>query len=444
MSLTSALINKVINEGNLDTWANLKERYLPQEYKKIHAIIGGHVDKYHKLPTFEELRFEVRDQSTLDKISLIEKEEVDAESILLLDYLKSEFTQKEILLGLDKFVDGSIAHSSAEETIQHIYEVISSVESKVELVKPKDDIEKVELFDSDEEMEGNLRLGLNAEYDENHIFPHDSLITLGGYRGSGKSIITNNIAQYQVEQGKSVIKFTIEMNIRQELQRQASIATGIPHFKIRYKELSAVEWDRIALWWSSRYINGHDIYEEVYLKHRDFDAFHRALIQNKLSKPVIDFVHTPDLTLAKFKAETLRRLNKYGDDVSCIIVDYMNKVRVSEYSTDKFDWKDQLMVSDGMKTFAEEIGKPIISPLQVKADGSIKYAGDILVPVDAHFNMVKGEAHMAFECGKNRHMDDETGFVSDMDWMTLKCGPGTAIIQEESNEEELETEEVPW
>lgn len=442
MSLAGALINRVILESNLDTWANLKERYLPQEFKKIYAIISGHVDKNHKLPTFEELRFEVRDQSTLDKISLIEKEEVDAESILLLDYLKGEFTQKELLLGLDKFIDESMTHASAEETIQSIYEIISKVESKVELVKPKDDIAKIELFDTDEEMEGNLRLGLNDEYDDKHQFPSDSLITIGGYRGGGKSIICNNIAQYQVEQGNSVIKFTIEMNLRQELQRMCSIATGIPHFKLRYKELSALEWDQVARWWASRYLNGDDIYEQVYLKTHDFQAFHKALIQNRLALPIVDIVHTPELTLAKFKAETLKRLNKYGDSVSCIIVDYMNKMKVSDYSTDKFDWKDQLMVSDGLKTFAEDINKPIISPIQIKADGSIKYAGDILVPVDAHFSLVKGDAWMQFDCTKNRHME-ETGFISDMDWMTLKCGPGTAIVEQEGETTET-PEDVPW
>ncbi len=444
MSLATALISKVIHEGNLDTWANLKERYLPQELKRIYFIVDGHVDKYHKLPTFEELKFEVRDQSTLDKISLIEKEEVDAESILLLDYLKSEFTQKELLVGLDKFVDGSMAHSSAEETIQSMYDVITVIESKVELVKPSDDIQKVELFETDEEMEGSLILGLNEEFDETHKFPCNSFITIGGFRGAGKSIVMNNIAQSQLDRDKSVISFTIEMDIRQVLQRQAAVATGISNQKIRYKELSASEWDQIAIWWANRYENGDDIYQEVYRKFNDFDRFHKALIQSPLKHPLLDIVHTPDLTVAKFKAETLKRLNKYGDSVGCIILDYMNKVRSSEYANDKFDWKEQLMVSDGIKTFAEEINIPIVSPLQVKADGSIKYSGDILVPVDAHFNLSKGDAHMDFECTKNRHFE-EKGFCSVMDWMTLRCGPETAIIQTEEDDEEQETpEDLPW
>lgn len=444
MSLANALINKIIVESNLDTWANLKEQYLPQELKKIYGIVSHHVDNYHKLPSFEELKFEVRDQSTLDKISLIEKEEVDAESIFLLDSLKSEFTQRELIVRLDKFVGDSIAHSTAEETIQSIYEVISEVESKVDIVKTRDNVEKVELFDSDEDLELNLKLGLNSEYDERFIFPNDSLVLLGGYRGSGKSIICNNIAQCQIDLGKTAIKFTIEMNIRQELQRQCAIATGVPHFKLRYKELSVTEWDTVARWWASRYVDGLDVYENAYLKEKDFDKFHKKLIQKPLALPVFDVIHTPNLTLAKFKAETLRRLNKYGDSIGVVIVDYMNKMRVSENSDNRFEWTEQLIISDGLKTFAEEIGIPIVSPYQIKKDGSVKYSQDILVPADAAFNLKAGENFIEFENVKMRHME-EVGFVSKMDWMTLKCGPESAIIIQEDADEPKETsQDVPW
>lgn len=436
MSLASALIKQIIDENNLDTWANLKEHYLPQEFRKVYKIIGNHVEKYHKIPSFEDLKFEIRDQSTLDKVCLIEREEVDAESFLLLDYLKSEFTQKELIVGLDKFVENSLTHSSAEETIQGIYDVISNVESKVELIRPRDNIEKVELFDSDEEMEASLPLGLNDEYDEKFIFPNDSLILLGGYRGSGKSIVCNNIAHATQQKGKSVIKFTIEMNLRQELQRLCSIATGVPHMKIRYKELSISEWDKIARWWASRYEDGYDIYENVYLKNHQFEEFHRSLIQRPLATPVIDIVHTPDLSISKFKAETLRRLHKYGDKVGLIIVDYLNKVKNSEFGyANKFDWMEQIQVSDKFKTFAEEIGIPIVTPFQTKADGGVKFSKDILVPADAAFTLHAGEDYIDFENIKMRHME-ERGFTSKMDWMTLKCGPESAVVVRDGEEVE--------
>lgn len=441
MSISSALINKIIVEQSLDTWSNLKASYLPPEYHKIYSVIDNHVDRFHKLPTFEELKLEVRDQSTLEKIVFIEKEEVDTESFYLLDYLKGEFTSKEAIKELSKYIDESIAFDSAEQVIEGLYSVVTNVESKVDIVKERDSIERVSLFDSKEEIEASLKLGLNAEYDEKFIFPNDSLILLGGFRGSGKSIVCNNIAQYQQDMGKTAIKFTIEMNLKAELQRQCSIATGISHFKIRYQELSAIEQDKIAQWWASRYQDGMDIYEQVYQKTHDFDRFHKLLSQKSLAQPAIDFVHTPDLTVSKFKAETLKRLNKY-DNVGVIIVDYINKMRGTEYGN-KFEWLQQIDVADKTKTFAEEIGIPIVSPYQSKKDGSVKFAGDILVPADAAFNLNTGEDFINFENIKMRHME-EVGFTSTMDWMSLKVGPESAEIPIDSEENEEEAQDLPW
>lgn len=435
MSLASALLKKIIEEKDLDTWSNLRKSYLPLEFQKIHTIVESHVDRYYELPTFEDLKYEVRDQSTLDKIGLIEREVVDTEPYLLLDYLKSEFTQSEAIQGLEKFLDESMTYSSAEETIESLYTVITNVEKKVDLVKPRDSIEKVELFDSDEELDASLRLGINEEYDEKFIFSNTSLILLGGYRGSGKSVVCNNIAQYQQDKGKSVIKFSVEMTLREELQRQCAIATGVSPTKLRYKELSVAEWDKVARWWAARYENGYDVYEQVYLKERDFHKFHSIVSKAPLAQPVIDIIHTPELTIPKFKAEVLKRLSRY-ENIGCIILDYLNKVSVSDSAYgNKFDWIEQIQVSDKLKTFAEEIGIPIVSPFQTKASGEVKFSKDILVPADAAFTLSTGEDWIEFENIKMRHME-EKGFISKMDWYSLKAGPETAIKIVEGEEEE--------
>lgn len=433
MSLSSALIKQVIKESNLDTWANTKKIYLAQEFHGIYGIIDKHVDNYFKIPTFEELKFEIRDEATVEKLSLIEREEVETESFLLLEYLKSEFVETEAIRGLTKYVENSLAFENAEEVIGGLYEVIADIEKKVDLQKTRDSIEKVELFDTDEELDASLRLGINSEYDEKFIFGNTSLILIGGYRGSGKSLVCNNIAQAQVEQGKTVIKFTIEMQLREELQRQCAIATGVPHMKIRYKELSVDEWNRVAQWWASRYVNGEEIYEEVYLKDRDFTKMHLLLTKNELAQPAIDIVHTPELTIPKFKAETLKRLNKY-DNVGLIVLDYLNKTALSDSTHNKFEWIEQIQVADKLKSFAEEIGIPIVSPFQTKADGGVKFGKDILVPADAAYVLNKGENWIEFENIKMRHME-EIGFISTVDWQSLKMGPANGVKSEEEEEE---------
>jgi hypothetical protein len=70
---------------------------LPKEYHTIFSVIDKHCESYHKLPSVEELKLSTRDTSTLDKIYAIETLEVDTDPYILLQYLKNEFTQREIL-----------------------------------------------------------------------------------------------------------------------------------------------------------------------------------------------------------------------------------------------------------------------------------------------------------------------------------------------------------
>jgi len=49
------------------------------------------------MPTIEDLKFEIRDSGTREKLYAIESVEVDADPYMLLEYLKNEYAQKEIL-----------------------------------------------------------------------------------------------------------------------------------------------------------------------------------------------------------------------------------------------------------------------------------------------------------------------------------------------------------
>ena len=98
MTLESALLKQILSLGDFDTWNGLKQHYLPEgEYRKLWNIVDKHVAKYKNLPTFEELKLEVRSAELQEKIYAIETVETDVEADLLLDYLKNQFTQSEIL-----------------------------------------------------------------------------------------------------------------------------------------------------------------------------------------------------------------------------------------------------------------------------------------------------------------------------------------------------------
>lgn len=442
MNLTSALFKRILEEEDFDTWSNLRRHYLSAEFYIIYDLIDKHITNYHKLPNLDELKLGVTDSQTLDKIYALDAIEVDAEPFLLLDYLKNEFTQKEVLFNLSGFVEKSIAFETAEETVQSLYEIISNIESKVDLVHNEDNMQKINLFESDDELASYITLGLNSEFDSTVKFKSIDYILMGGKRGSGKSITCSNLAHNVAERGKSVLYFTIEMNTREILQRQCAIATGVPHSKIKYKNLDNVEWLEVVKWWANRFENSqHHI--DSYKSHRNFELFHSSLIKESLKSVQIDIIYDPVLTLPKLRAETLKRVRKLGN-VGLIVVDYVNQIKRTGQpgSDDLYDWKEQIAVSKALKALAQELGIPVFSPYQIDASGEARFSKGILDSADAAFILTAGKNSIQFDCTKMRG-DAMINFTSQVLWDTLKIGPenGEPVVSENKSKKKNITAE---
>lgn len=246
MNIASALIKQILDAQDFETWSILRKHYLPSEYHTIYSVIDKHCDEYHTLPKFDDLKYAVRDSNTKEKLFAIKSIEVEAEAEMLLQYLKNEYTQKEVLNELENYVENSVAFETAEETLSHLHEIVLRIEDKVELKHPEESMQYISLFEPDEELDRYISLGLNEAYDSFMKFSPRDLILIGGRRGGGKSVTCSNIANSVVESGKSAIYFTIEMDSRSILQRCCSIATGVPLARLRTKNLNVKEWESVA------------------------------------------------------------------------------------------------------------------------------------------------------------------------------------------------------
>ena len=194
MNIASALIKQIIVQKDLDTWSNLKENYLPGEYQPVFSALQKHVDNYSNLPDFESLKYEIRDRSLQEKIFAIENVEVEVDAWLLLDYLKNEYAQIEILDELDKYVDSTVALASAEENIEQLQEIVLKVSDKVDVKPPEESMDTISLFDSEEELGRYVQLGFNNDFDSIIQFSPKDLVMVGGKRGAGKSVTCCNLA----------------------------------------------------------------------------------------------------------------------------------------------------------------------------------------------------------------------------------------------------------
>tara|TARA_B100000902_G_scaffold221515_1_gene210495 strand:+ start:7294 stop:8655 length:1362 start_codon:yes stop_codon:yes gene_type:complete len=433
MNIASALLKQLVHQQDLDTWAQLKDVYLPSEYRGIYNVLDKHVDTYQTLPTFEELQYEVRDKNLTEKLTAIELMEVDVDADMLLDYLKNEFTQTEILDELDKYIEKTVTIASAEENIEQLQEIVLDVSDKVDITPPSESMQSITLFEDDTELAKYLPLGLNSEYDATVKFSPKDLVLVGGRRGSGKSLTSCNLAVNVYEQGRTAIYFTIEMDSRSILQRMCSIATRIPFTSIRDKNMSTEEWNLVAGWWAGRFDGGHEILH-TYEKNRDFDEFHKQLVKQELNKDAqLDVIYDPALTLSKIQSELDKRVSR--TDVGIVIVDYLNQVRRHNAPgrNSQYDWQEQIEISKKMKTFAQDYETLVFAPYQTDSTGEARFAKGILDAADAAYSLETWSPEdkcMTFNCTKMRN-NEVKGFSSTVDWKSLKIGPTTALTPDE-------------
>lgn len=438
MNVASALIKQVLLLQDFETWSYLRKHYLPTEYHKLFSAIDKHCENFHKLPNIEELKLSTRDDATLEKIYALESVDIDADAYILLQYLKDECTQKLVLKYLLEYIEESISFESAEESVAHLEEIIVKVKEEVELEEPRESMQRITLFEDEEDLGRYLPLGLNTEYDNQITFSPIDLILLGGQRGSGKSITCANVANNVYENGKSAIYFTIEMDSRATLQRLCAIATGIPQARLKRRNLSVGEWEKVATWWAARFSRGQDLLHE-YKDHRNFDDFHHKLTTSCELHPErqLDVVYDPSLTIGKIRSELETKV-KTSMEIGVIIVDYINQVTRSNAPSraGQYDWTEQIEVSKSLKTMAQEYKIPIISPYQIDASGQARFAKGILDAADVAFTLnpwAHEDECVTFNCVKIRN-DSPVDFTSTMNWETLKMGPESALNPEQKEE----------
>ena len=106
--------------------------------------------------------------------------------------------------------------------------------------------------------EDYLHLRFNDDYDQSMKFSPRDLVLVGGRRGAGKTLTCVNIASNVYNQGRSSIYFTIEMDSRSILQRMCALGARVPVGRLSTRNLTDVEWNRVAEWWATRFEDGQE------------------------------------------------------------------------------------------------------------------------------------------------------------------------------------------
>ena len=234
------------------------------------------------------------------------------------------------------------------------------------------------------------------------------------------------------------------MDSRSILQRICSIATGVPYSRLRTKNLSVTEWEKVAAWWAKRFQRGEERLQE-YRQNRNFEEFHHSLTTKHELLPTqqLDVIYDPSLTLSKIRAELDKKVKTINPGI--IIVDYINQVKRSNLPSrgGQYDWTEQVEVSKALKAMAQEYECTVFSPYQTDATGEARFAKGILDAADAAYALEtweQGDGCMTFNCVKMRSASMRS-FTSVMDWETLKIGPETALTPKEKEGTSHKTDE---
>ena len=445
MNIPSALLSSIIKEQDLETWGNLHAHYLPQEYQSIHRAVTKHFAVENQLPTFDDLILSIPSREVKEKVTALKSLDVDSEPYLLLEYLKNEYTQSEILDEVDKYLDNSVAMSRAEENIEAVENIVVNVRSKVDLDVESVSMQKISILETDEEREKYLPLGLNDDYAQSMRFANTDLVLIGGRRGAGKSFTCANLVVNQYLQERSSLYFTIEMTKEQTFRRMVSMSTGIPLKRLQERMLSKNDYEDLARFQAGRFNDSGETLKK-FLETKDFEKFQNDVTKLELRDVQMDIVYDPALTLAKIKSEIEHKVKELN--VKLVVVDYINQVKKSSLPTrqGQYDWTEQIEVSKVLKQYAQDYEVLIFSPYQTDATGEARFAKGILDAADAAFALeawAPSDRCITFDCKKMRNGPMES-FTSEMEWDTLKIGPATAMDPKEkaSIRDQMSSEEV--
>ena len=256
-----------------------------------------------------------------------------------------------------------------------------------------------------------------------------NLIMIGGHRGSGKTVAACNICTNHYERGDSTMFFSIEMRAREINNRFMSILSGVSNKSLRNMSCTPQELLKIARTRANFFDDAEEVFQD-YVKHANFKQFEIDLVKTKKLKPdnQIILIDNSRLTLADIDLNIQKFKQKHGDSLKSVVVDYVNQIVVS----DKYDWKQQIALSNALKEMGNKHDVLMITPYQTDKTGEARFAKGLLDSADVAINLTNKTEYINFKSTKTRGIAP-FDFNSPIEWDTFKLSPEDAIVSTEGD-----------
>ena len=380
--IAGIVLNSILKnpDTSLEVWSKLKLYFFNSEYSQIFVAVSKYYNKYHKLPSFLDLKITLRDDSLVQKIIALELLNVpeDVDALIAAEALADQYTQEETLGQLSNFVE-KIPQYDSLEIKKNLSEIVLYLEERTDT--NEEVILMNDVFVVDEQVvQSRVPLGLNNNLDAiMGGMALTELLMIGGYRGSGKTVAACNIAVNQYTQGNIGLFFSIEMRYREIFNRFISILSNTDSSKLRKMECDPDALQRIASVRRDMFIDAEEVYQD-FLKHNNYEKFEIDLIKSKKLKQdnqliIVDNQH---LTLADIDMNIQKFKTQFGDKLKTVIVDYVNQINIP----DIYNWQQQIRLSKELKALGRKYDVLMVTPYQIDKSGEARFAKGLLDAAD--------------------------------------------------------------
>jgi replicative DNA helicase len=438
LDLQKLALHRLLDNKNQDFYSKLSPVY----FTGVNGVLFNRIQDFYKtnirIPTIDEfsvLKKEISLQDYLETQILSEDNKYDlVGDEFLIGQLQDYFIREETINFLDKFID-DLSDLEKVEIIDKLQSHLLKLNKAIPMIDELYDVADLDFFPSSDDFT-LFPSGLSSEYDSiNGGLALQELVLLGGRRGSGKSIISLNIAINRYLQGNTVAFFTIEMRYKEVYDRLLSILSGVPFLTIFKNEVSIDQKLQLVRAKIDNFYEPSDKINEWYNElhnRKDFKKFENRIKTEKPSFKTNRFFIIDDESL------TINRIDHYCNMFSnqhkkfnLAVVDYINIIK----HEDSKDWKTQIVLAEALKGISRKFNITMLSPYQIDATGEARFAKGILDAADRSFTFfpaIEGENReqgnklqmMTSKIRNGKHMS----FDVYMDWACVKIDPAQSNI----------------
>lgn len=441
IDLQRVTLRRLIDSQSQDLYSKLLNQYFSGINKQLFEKIKAHYKANSKLPNMDEISATRKDSGLAEYIENYIKDDQNllpglADEFIIAQ-LQDQYVREETVTFMDTLVD-ELEDLEKVEIVDKFQNHLLALNKAIPQDDELYDVAELDFFPNEDDFT-IYPSGLSHEFDStNGGFATQELILLGGRRGSGKSIISLNLAINRFLQGNTVSFFTIEMRYKEVYDRVLSIISEVPFLDIFKNQLTPEQKIKIAEAKFKAFYQESDVVTNLLgelSRHRDFKAF-EAKIKNErplLKENRLFMIDDESLTLNRIDHYNSMFASKYPN-YNMSVVDYINIIK----HEDQKDWKTQITIADNLKSQARKHDLTVISPYQIDASGEARFAKGILDSADRSFNFFpppenedrslnnKVTIHTT-KMRNGKHMS----FDVLMDWACVKINPNaSAIINE--------------